>query len=207
MSYTYNIKINGYGGEYTLGRVTKSQYEFWTNEVMSILKGYENAEEALIEYLNDVWEMNDDAGIPDIAKFDNNWYENDDVYHICGGNLYSSYIVIEQVDTQLDTTIVSESIEDFAKVNELTHNWDDWDWPEDDEIYLLECSSAEKGTFFEATLQLNEPIDPSKIKFNIQENYNEEDVIVGITYNNEDIENDGGSTNGKGYYFTLHDCN
>lgn len=206
MTYTYKITINGYGGEYTLGRITKPQFEFWSDEVMSILKGYNDAEDALSEYLNDVWEMNEDPSIPETAKFEYNWYENDDVYHIYGGNLWSSYIVVDQIDAENEASIVSESIEDFAKANELEHEWQDWDWPEDEELYLLEGISSEKGTFFETTLQLDKPIDTTKFKFNVQETYNEEDIVVGLVYDGEELDNDGGSTNGKGYYFTLHNC-
>ena len=206
MTYTYRIMINGYGGEFTLGRITKPQHDFWSDEVMSILKGYDNAEDALTEYVNDVWAMNEDPSIPDSAKFEYNWYEIDDVYHVYGGNLWSSYINIDQIDAENEVSIVSDSIEDFAKTNELEQEWQDWDWPEDEELYLLEGISAEKGTFFETTIQLDEPIDVTKFKFNVQETYNEEDIVVGLVYNGEELDNDGGSTNGKGYYFTLHDC-
>lgn len=206
MTYTYKITINGYGGEYTLGRITKPQFEFWSDEVMSILKGYNDSEDALSEYLNDVWEMNDDPAIPDAAKMEYNWYEIDDVCHIYGGNMWSSYINIDQVDAESEASIVSESIEDFAKANELEHEWQDWDWPDDEELYLLEGISSEKGTFFETTLQLDKPIDTTKFKFNVQETYNEEDIVVGLEYDGEELDNDGGSTNGKGYYFTLHNC-
>ena len=111
---------------------------------------------------------------------------------------------------------ITEDMKEFALMSHFSEYEDlyslcgadveDWDWPEDEELYLLEGISAEKGTFFETTIQLDEPIDVTKFKFNVQETYNEEDIVVGLVYNGEELDNDGGSTNGKGYYFTLHDC-
>ena len=41
--------------------------------------------------------------------------------------------------------------------------------------------------------------DVKKLKFIINEYPNGEDIIDGIEYDGEDVDNDGGDTNGKGY--------
>ena len=59
--------------------------------------------------------------------------------------------------------------------------------------------SSEKGSFFEGRLETTGEFDVKKLKFIINEYPNGEDVIDGIEYDGEDVDNDGGDTNGKGY--------
>jgi len=60
--------------------------------------------------------------------------------------------------------------------------------------------SAEKGTFFEGILTTPGLIDLQKFKFVIDESLNGEDTLWYVEYDGEEISNDGGDTNGKGYY-------
>ena len=57
----------------------------------------------------------------------------------------------------------------------------------------------EKGTFFDAIIETVGDFDPSKLKIQYSETTNGEDVIRGMTYNGEEVDNNGGDTNGKGY--------
>ena len=65
--------------------------------------------------------------------------------------------------------------------------------------YVCQFYSSEKGSFFEGGLETIGEFDVKKLKFIINEYPNGEDIIDGIEYNGEDVENDGGDTNGKGY--------
>jgi len=60
--------------------------------------------------------------------------------------------------------------------------------------------SSEKGTFFETVIESDIEFDETKLQFAVAEAPNGEDLIYGVYYNGEEIYNDGGDTNGKGYY-------
>jgi hypothetical protein len=60
--------------------------------------------------------------------------------------------------------------------------------------------SSEKGSFFDAVIETVGEFDPKKLKFIINEYPNGEDIIDSVTYNDEELDNNGGDTNGKGYY-------
>ena len=66
--------------------------------------------------------------------------------------------------------------------------------------YTLHMMSSEKGTFFEGRFETIGEFDPKKLKVIITEYPNGEDTVTSILYNDVDVENDGGDTNGKGYY-------
>ena len=67
--------------------------------------------------------------------------------------------------------------------------------------HVFQFHSAEKGCFFEAVLETPGLFDIKKLRVVVDEDAAGNDVIWGLTYNGESIENDGGGdTNGKGYY-------
>ena len=59
--------------------------------------------------------------------------------------------------------------------------------------------SSEKGTFFDGTIETTGDFDVKKLKIQINEYPNGEDIIDGVTYDGEEVDNEGGDTNGKGY--------
>ena len=204
MTHCYRIEIRGYGGEYCLGAITKEQYEFWTNnDIMSILKGFDSAEEAFTDYIVEVGCSEPDDGIPEEARFEYSWYDHDEVYHLYGANIHNAWILIHEVVEDKEIEVLNEEVSKLVENSNSELKCSDYDWPEDAE-YLLESISSEKGTFFQCTLEIDHPIDLNRFTIHTQESWNEEEIIVGIDYASEDLENDGGDTNGKGYFFTLH---
>jgi hypothetical protein len=65
--------------------------------------------------------------------------------------------------------------------------------------YIAQMYSSEKGTFFEGIVETIGAFDPKKLKVYTTEYLNGEDTVTGVEYEGNDIENDGGDTNGKGY--------
>ena len=63
--------------------------------------------------------------------------------------------------------------------------------------------SSEKGTFFEGRFETIGVFDPKKLKVIITEYPNGEDTVTSISYNDVEVDNDGGDTNGKGYYASV----
>jgi hypothetical protein len=68
--------------------------------------------------------------------------------------------------------------------------------------------STEKGTFFEGDIDLTEPFDPELLTIGYDE-IDGEEIVNYVDYNDQEIENSGGSTNGKssdfGFYFVKED--
>jgi hypothetical protein len=61
--------------------------------------------------------------------------------------------------------------------------------------------SAEKGTFFEGYIETVGDFDPKKLKIYTSEYLNGDDTVQSIEYDGNEIDNQGGDTNGKGYSF------
>lgn len=204
MSHRYRIEIRGYGGEYCLGTISEEQCKFWTNnEVMSILKGFDDAEEAFADYITNVDEYDSDDSIPEEVKFEYHWYEIDDIYHYMGANIHHSWIIVHRVWEDKELKVLDESLTKFVENSGSVIEHHDFYLPEDTE-YLLESISSEKGTLFQGEFVTNDLIDFDLFKIHTYEAWNEEEIICQVEYDSEEIDNEGATTNGKGYFFTLH---
>jgi hypothetical protein len=70
--------------------------------------------------------------------------------------------------------------------------------------YMVTYESYEKGNFFDATVEIVEEFDKSKITVFTAEDWRTgADLITDITYNGEDLDNEGGDSVGKGLYVYL----
>jgi hypothetical protein len=63
-------------------------------------------------------------------------------------------------------------------------------------------SSNEKGTFFEGDIELRAPFDITKLELHYDE-VDGEEIVNSVVYDGEEIENYGGSTDGKSSDFTM----
>ena len=167
----------------------------------------------------------DPASIPDEAKFMHdvedadaggyNWYEpKDEIEHVWGAGADSAYITIDKVDSDEYMASTLEEIVDREELYAFISNLDeatDWEVEHTDGLpngcatpskgeYVCQMYSAEKGTFFEGRIVTPGLIDLQKLKFVIDEAPNGEDTLWSIEYDGEEVDNDGGDTNGKGYY-------
>jgi hypothetical protein len=170
---------------------------------MSILKGYDNAEEAFTDYILDHYDYEHDDSIPAEAKFEYSWHETDEIYHLMGANIHNAWILIHDITDGNEIAVVDEEVNTFVEKTESEVKYHDFDWPEDAE-YLLESISSEKGTLFQGEFETDHPLDPNRFTIHTNEAWNEEEIITGVDYDGEDIEDEGADTNGKGYFFTLH---
>jgi len=171
------------------------------------------------------YEEIDALDIPEDAKFMHDvedeeavgysWYEpKDEIEHVWGAGWDNAYVTIEKVDSDeymsntLEEIVDGEELSEFcSRIGEET----DWevelqDGPENGYAYakkgeyVCQMYSAEKGTFFDGILETPGLIDLKKLKFLVDEAPNGEDTLYSIEYDGEDVDNQGGDTNGKGYY-------
>jgi hypothetical protein len=85
------------------------------------------------------------------------------------------------------------------------------EWCCDDETYIGQRkkgevvfvgSSNEKGTFFEGEIELTAPFDITKLELHYEE-VDGEEIVNSVYYDGEEIENYGGSTDGKSSDMTM----
>ena len=78
----------------------------------------------------------------------------------------------------------------------------DEDFGEEGE-YVLQFYSSEKGSFFDGLIETVGEFDPKKLKVVYTEYPNGEDIVTSIEYDGVEVDNNGGDTNGKGYYASV----
>jgi hypothetical protein len=211
----YRISLAGYGGESAYLNLTKEQYEFWRKHVD------EYYDSDLINYCvtddPEEYEFEDLDTVPPEADFlteddfKSQWYEAPTEFvHQYGVAFDSSYVTIEEVDSgDYMSNVVADVIdnEDFSEWiykidedndHELENVLSDEDYGEQGE-YVMQFYSSEKGSFFDGVIETVGEFDPTKLKVITTEYPNGEDIVTQLTYNGEDIDNNGGDTNGKGY--------
>ena len=129
--------------------------------------------------------------------------------------LDAAYLTIEKVSSEeynadvLEETIEHEDLNEFlSRVGEES-DWEHDGYVEGHEFgnkyppkgqHICQFQSHEKGTFFEAVIETSLPFDQNLLKFATEEAPDGEDLVYAVEYDGEEIDNDGGDTNGKGYY-------
>ena len=156
----------------------------------------------------------DGAGYPwyePLNEHDRNW----------AATMDSSYLTVEKVDSKdwnaqwIEDVIEHEDVGDFIgrveeesdgeheayAVNFMTESNP---FPEKGQHICL-MQSAEKGTFIETILETPLPFDQNLLKLQIGEAPNGEDLVFGLEYDGVELDQDGGDTNGKGYYIYFYE--
>jgi hypothetical protein len=217
----YRIQIYGYGGEHAYGTLTKEAHDFWKKVVE------DHGDGDLCNYLLNAqdgeFEFDDIDSVPPEADFlmssdadgeewRSSWYEMPSEFeHVNSVSIDSGNINVDEVDgddynaSHINEVIANKDINELASdISEET----DWeteildpieDLYPDKGTYIIQMLSMEKGTFFDATVETVGDFDPKKLKISYSEAPNGEDVIHTVSYNNEELDNVGGDTNGKGY--------
>lgn len=177
----YKVSIYGYGAEVTIGSVDE--------ELKQI---FNNPDKELNEIASD-----------DLEEW-GGWYEIDDQYHRWGA-ASSFTILIENEGGETLYEIDSDNLSQFDTDDfELV----DYDCIEVDESQdLVMCVSYEKGSFFEGDIETEEDFDITKLKIRIDgeigiDEYYFGDIVEGVYYDDEEVENYGGSTDGKSFDVT-----
>ncbi len=176
----YKVSIQGYGCEATIGSASE--------ELKEILS---NPDKELIEIVTE--DLDDYGG----------WYEIDDQFHRWGA---SGHYTIEISDEEGNTVLSlnSDSLHDHDDEEEGFSIVQYEDCEVDDSQDLLMCVGFEKGSFFEGDIETEEEFDIKKLRIRIDEavgipGYFYGDILGGVFYDDEEIDNYGGSTDGKSF--------
>jgi hypothetical protein len=191
---TYSIQLWGYGGEHVMGTVTREIYDYFKKRRLNVNDfawGYDYAEENDIP--EEMWPFTPGS-----------WYECDDMGHVNGVDRSSGTI---QVCDENGNVVYEKSLEDIDGCGE-----DDPEFSCGDEVWIdskdpgtvvFIGASNEKGTFFEGEIELTQPFDSSKLSISYDE-IDGNEVISSVEYDGEDIDNNGGGTNGKSSDFGFY---
>jgi len=216
----YRIQLNGYGGESAYMSISEKAHDFWK----SICE--EHGDYDLTTYMNsdedEEAEYENIESVPPEAQFlhdvdeDNYkrpWYESHTEFeHSYGVEWGSAYIVVDEVDSMeysantVADVIEGENLQDLLNNIEEESGWEieltemgcSDEVPEGTE-FIAQMYSSEKGQFFDGVVETVGEFDLKKLKVYCMEFLNGEDTVVNIEYDGNEIENDGGDTNGKGY--------
>ena len=189
----YTISLWGYGGEKVMGTVSRESWDYCMDnqvDLSDVSWDYDSAEEM-------------DLDIDKLPFTPGSWYECDNIAHANGVARNAGTL---QIIDENGETVLEKSLDDFS---------DDEDSPEfsggdvasvshrePGEIVFI-GSSNEKGTFFEGDINLTAPFDITKLILHYDE-IDGEEIISMVTYDGEDIDNYGGSTDGKSSDFSMH---
>lgn len=193
---TFTISINGWGAEMCLGRITPAAYEYWSTR--------EDDDPALSSHL--FWDPYSDEDGNEITddedpRWIGQWWECDDIEHCHGAFKDQCHIVVtDEDDNQVwSTEDVNIHKTEFSSPDDIRLPDPDIDPDVDLErppsIYFIKTWNSEKGNFFSAEFETDN-FDPAKLKFFATE-IDGDTVIDHVTYDDQDLENDGGDTRGK----------
>jgi hypothetical protein len=189
---TYTVSMWGYGGEKVMGTTTQEVWDYcMANQVdLSDIAWNSDACE----------EMNLDE---DMLPFPpGSWYECDSMGHTNGVSRDSGTI---QVCDENGNTIYEKSLEECDGCDdspELCCFDETWIGSRKAGEIVFVGSSNEKGTFFEGEIELTAPFEIEKLSLQYEE-FDGEDIVSGLMYDGEDIDNNGGGTDGKSSDFNM----
>ena len=217
----YRIMLNGYGGESAYMSISKEAHDFWNahNEEHSDhdIVQYMIEEDGDAEY-EDLDEVPEEAQFlhdPDDDNYKRPWYESHTEFeHTYGVEYGSAYLVVDEINSaeysadHVADVVEGENLQEYLGNIEEAENYEielteHGCCDEGPEGYIAQMYSSEKGTFFEGIIETVGDFDPKKLKVYVTEFLNGEDTVTEIEYDGVAVDNQGGDTNGKGYYASV----
>lgn len=226
----YRVRLWGYGAETAYMKISEEAYNFWhahteehgdSDACEYVLNAEDNAADEVNE--NGDYEDLPEGGIPREAMFmhdeegvGSTYYEPIDLFDtVWGVASDAAYLSVEKVDgtdwdcNVLDDVIEGQDLNEFLNEVGEESDYEVEPYVEDSGYgdnfpekgtHICQFSSSEKGTFFEAIVETPLLFNKNLLKFAISEAPNGEDTVFAVEYDGEELGNDGGDTNGKGYF-------
>ena len=184
---TYKISMWGYGGEKVMGTVSRESYDYCMDNQVDLSDIAWNSEAAEDMDLDE-----------DMLPFPpGSWYECDSMAHTNGVSRGAGTLQIEDENGEV---VFERSLEDCDGGSDDSPEWscfdEAWIGSQPAGTVVFVGSSNEKGTFFEGEIPLTAPFDITKLTLQYDE-IDGEELVNSVQYDGEDIDNWGGSTDGK----------
>jgi hypothetical protein len=190
---TYTISLWGYGGEKVMGTVDKKIFDYFKHRRLN-----------LSDY---AWDSDyaEDNNIPeDMQPFSpGSWYECDSMAHVSGVSRTAGTLQILDENSE---TVFEKSLDDCDGCNESPQwacNDESWIGSREPGEVVFIGNSNEKGTFFEGEIELTAPFDIELLELNYDE-VDGEEIVNSVYYDGEEIDNNGGGTDGKSSDFGFY---
>ena len=191
---TYSVQMWGYGGEVIMGTVDRKIFDYFRSRRLDLSD---------FAWDSDYAEEND---IPEeMWPFQpGSWYDCDDMAHAYGTSRNAGTL---QISDENGDTVYECSLEGIDGYSDDSPEWSSGDeaWigskPAGTVVFI--GRSNEKGTFFEGEIELKQPLDITKLMLNYDE-VDGEELVTGMEYEGETIDNNGGSTDGKSSDFGFY---
>ena len=193
---TYKISMWGYGGEKVMGTVDRAVWDYCMENQVDLSEIAWSDEET----------VQDEMGL-DVDRLPftpGSWYECDDMAHTNGVSRNAGTL---QIEDENGTVIFEKRLEDCDGGSEDSPVWscNDESWvgskPAGTVVFI--GTSNEKGTFFEGEINLTQPFDIELLELHYDD-IDGEELVNGVVYDGEDIDNYGGSTDGKSSDFGMY---
>lgn len=186
---TYKISLWGYGGEKVMGTVSKEVWDYCNDNQVNLVD-IAWSDEDTVE--NDM-----DLDLEKLPFQPGQWYECDDMAHVNGVSRDAGHI---QIEDENGNTVFEKSLDDCDGGSDDSPVWccNDEVWvgmKKKGEVVFI-GSSNEKGTFFEGDIELKMPFNIELLELHYDE-VDGEEIVNAVYYDGEEIENYGGSTDGK----------
>lgn len=191
---TYRVSMWGYGGETVMGTVSREIYDYFKANRLSVSDFAWDSEYAEVKNIpEDMWPFTPGS-----------WYDCDDICHTNGVSMNAGHI---QVDDENGNEILNRQLEslDGTDIGLSTEGEHYISLVENGIVFL--GRSNEKGTFFDAELPLTAPFDPEKLCIS-GDDVEGEVIAYTVTYDGEELDNWGASTDGKSsdfYFYVVED--
>ena len=183
MKFKYNFRLEGHGGQISVSKINKKQFQYWYDR-----------QEYLVDHLNTeegFYSVDKTLRLIEKATY---WDKANILYEYGVEFSEDSLIVIEN-DKGEEIFTTSLDVEELEEKNiEIDERYD----PKlfDGVTYYYDIRHGEKGTFLDQDLHLEEEFDPSKIKIVYSET-NDWYLVTNLYYNNIELI-EGSSTDSKG---------
>ena len=180
---TYKIQLWGYGGEYVMGTVEREVYDYFRKHRLSVP-----------DY---AWGSEEFESVPeDMRPFNPGcYYDCDDIGHVNGVDRTSGTL---QVLDENGTVVYERDLASLDGCDVQLSTFEEvWIDSQEPGTVVYFGYSSEKGTFFEADIDLTEPFDPEKLLLNISD-FDANEIVIGVEYDDQELDNYGGDTRGKG---------
>lgn len=191
---TYKIYMWGYGGETVMGTVDRKIYNYFRQRRLDLSDfawDSDYAEEHNIP--EDMWPFPPGS-----------WYECDSMAHASGVDRESGTL---QICNENGDTVYERSLDSISGGDDDEPEWscndESWIGSQADGTVVFIGRSNEKGTFFEADIELTQPFDITKLTLGYDD-IDGNEIINCVQYDGEDIDNFGGSTDGKSSDFGMY---
>ena len=132
------------------------------------------------------------------------WHDCDDMGHRWGVDRCAGTL---QILDENDNVVYEASTDDINGCEENEPEWQGgeeiWIDMKDPGTVVFIGVSNEKGTFFEGNLELQAPFDITKLQL-LYDDIDGNEIITGVHYKEEPVENYGGGTDGKSSDFGFY---